>query len=54
VVDFGRLLQACEQRKHLKALFRRARIFTPDVAEKVARLARSNPDGALKAFVFTV
>ena len=48
---FGRLQQVREQRTHLKALVRRARIFTPDVAEKVATLARSNPDGALEAFV---
>jgi hypothetical protein len=49
---FGRLQQVREQRTHLKALVRRARIFTPDVAEKVATLARSNPDRALEAFVF--
>ena len=32
-------------------LVRRARLFTPDVADKVASLARSNPDGALEVFV---
>jgi hypothetical protein len=48
---FGRLQQVREQRTQLKLLVRRARLFTPDVADKVATLARSNPDGALEAFV---
>jgi len=48
---FGRLQQAREQRTQLRVLVRRARLFTPDVADKVATLARSNPDGALEAFV---
>jgi len=50
---FGRLQQVREQRTHLKALVRRARLFTPDVADEVATLARSNPDAALEAFVST-
>ena len=48
---FGRLQQLREQRTQLRVLVRRARLFTPDVADKVATLARSNPDGALEAFV---
>ena len=32
-------------------LVQRARLFTPDIADKVATLARSNPDGALEVFV---
>lgn len=48
---FGRLQQVREQRTQLKALVRRARLLTPDVAGKVATLARSNPDAALEAFV---
>ena len=48
---FGRLQQVREQRTQLRVLVRRARLFTPDVADKVATLARSNPDGALEAFV---
>src|SRR5205823_13742931 len=48
---FGRLQQVREQRTQLRVLVRRARLFTPDVADKVATPARSNPDGALEAFV---
>lgn len=48
---FGRLQQVREQRTLLKVLVRRARRFTPDVADRVSTLARSNPDGALEAFV---
>ena len=48
---FGRLQQVREQRTQLRVLVRRARLFTPDVADKVATLARSNPDGALEVFV---
>jgi len=47
----GRLQQVREQRTQLRVLVRRARLFTPDVADKVATLARSNPDGALEVFV---
>jgi len=50
---FGRLQQVREQRTQLRVLVRRARLFTPDVADKVATLARSNPDAALEAFVST-
>jgi hypothetical protein len=48
---FGRLQQVREQRTQLRVLVRRARMFTPDVADRVATLARSNPDGALEVFV---
>jgi hypothetical protein len=48
---FGRLQQVREQKAQLRVLVRRARLFTPDVANKVATLARSNPDGALEVFV---
>jgi hypothetical protein len=48
---FGRLQQLREQTTQLRVLVRRARLFTPDVADKVATLARSNPDCALEAFV---
>lgn len=47
----GRLQQVHEQRAQLKVLVHRARLFTPDIADKVATLARSNPDDALEAFV---
>jgi hypothetical protein len=48
---FGRLQQMREQRTQLRVLVRRARRFTPDVADEVATLARSNTDGALEVFV---
>src|SRR2546423_1115546 len=48
---FGRLQQIGEQRTQLRVLVRRARRFTPTAADKVATLARSNPDPALEAFV---
>jgi len=48
---FGRLQQVREQRTQLRVLVQRARLFTPDIADKVATLARSNPDGALEVFV---
>jgi hypothetical protein len=47
----GRLQQVREQRTQLRVLVRRARRFTPTAADKVATLARSNPDAALEAFV---
>jgi hypothetical protein len=48
---FGRLQQVREQRTQLRVLVRRARRFTPTAADKVATLARSNPDAALETFV---
>ena len=48
---FGRLELLREQKTQLKMLVRRARLFTPDVADRVGALARSDPDAALDAFV---
>jgi hypothetical protein len=48
---FPRLALVREQRSQLHLLVRRARRLVPDVAHDVARLAQTNPDAALAAFV---
>ncbi|MGI8492741.1 MAG: hypothetical protein ACR2NJ_08295, partial [Acidimicrobiales bacterium] len=48
---FARLDVLRRQRAQLTLLVRRARRFTPDAGERVAQLARSDPDAALAAFV---
>jgi len=48
---FARLDLLRRQRRQLTLLVRRARQFTPRVADRVAELAQSDPDAALKAFV---
>src|SRR5207237_9517614 len=48
---FERIRLQGEYPRELRLLARRARVFTPTVADKVAVLARSNPDAAIEAFV---
>jgi hypothetical protein len=48
---FGRLELLREHAPLLRALARRARRFTPRVADTVAALARSDPDAALETFL---
>ena len=48
---FARLQLLRERKAQLKMLVRRARLLTPDVADRVDTLARSDPDAALDAFV---
>jgi len=48
---FERLRLQRNYAAELRLLVRRARLFTPSVADKVASLARSNPDAALETFI---